>query len=50
VILDFSSLIMYGLLAKKAAGWLKANPKTINTISACVLLLLAIYLALRLNF
>lgn len=50
VILDFSSLIMYGLLAKKAAGWLKANPKTINTISACVLLLLAIYLALKLNF
>lgn len=50
VILDFSSLIMYGLLAKKAAGWLKTNPKTINTISACVLLLLAIYLALRLNF
>ena len=50
VILDFSSLFMYGLLAKKAAGWLKANPKTINTISACVLLLLAIYLALRLNF
>ena len=50
VILDFSSLIMYGLLAKKAAGWLKANPKTINTISACVLLLLAIYLAFRLNF
>ena len=50
VILDFSSLIMYGLLAKKATGWLKANPKTINTISACVLLLLAIYLALRLNF
>jgi len=50
VILDFSSLIMYGVLAKKAAGWLKANPKTINTISACVLLLLAIYLALRLNF
>ena len=40
VILDFSSLIMYGLLAKKAAGWLKANPKTINTISECVLILL----------
>jgi len=42
VILDFSSLIMYGLLAKKAAGWLKANPKTINTISASVLVIIAV--------
>ena len=49
VILDFSSLIMYGLLAKKAAGWLKANPKTINTISACVLLIIALYVAATQN-
>ena len=38
VVLDFLSLICYAFLANKLIDWLKANPKTINTISACVLL------------
>ena len=37
VVIDFSTLILYGFVAKKIVVWLKANPKTINTISACVL-------------
>ena len=46
VVLDFLSLICYAILANKLIDWLKANPKTINTISACVLLLIAIFIAL----
>tara|TARA_Y100000741_G_C18155313_1_gene518913 strand:- start:106 stop:720 length:615 start_codon:yes stop_codon:yes gene_type:complete len=42
VILDFLSLIGYAILANKLIIWLKANPKTINTISACVLIIIAI--------
>ena len=42
VILDFLSLIAYAMLANKLVVWLKANPKIINTISACVLILIAI--------
>ena len=42
VVLDFLSLIGYALLAQKLVVWLKANPKTINTISASVLILIAI--------
>tara|TARA_B100001175_G_scaffold302609_1_gene296805 strand:+ start:47 stop:661 length:615 start_codon:yes stop_codon:yes gene_type:complete len=42
VVLDFLSLISYALLAQKLVVWLKANPKTINTISASVLILIAI--------
>ena len=41
VILDFLSLVAYALLAQKLIGWIKANPKTINTISACVLVIIA---------
>ena len=37
VVLDFLSLIGYAILANKLIVWLKANPKVINTISACVL-------------
>ena len=37
VILDFLSLIAYAVLAQKLIKWIKANPKTINTISASVL-------------
>ena len=40
--LDFVSLIGYAILAKKLIVWLKANPKVINTISACVLIIIAI--------
>ena len=42
VVLDFLSLIGYALLAQKLVVWLKSNPKTINTISASVLILIAI--------
>ena len=41
VILDFLSLIGYAILANKLIFWFKANPKIINTISACVLLIIA---------
>ena len=42
VILDFLSLVAYALLAQKLIGWIKANPKTINTISASVLVIIAV--------
>ena len=41
VVLDFLSLIGYALLAQKLIVWIKANPKTINTISASVLVIIA---------
>ena len=41
VVLDFLSLIAYALLAQKLIKWIKANPKTINTISASVLVFIA---------
>ena len=46
VVLDFLSLIGYAILANKLIVWLKANPKLINTISACVLIIIAIIIAL----
>ena len=42
VALDFLSLIGYAMLAQKLIIWIKANPKTINTISASVLVVIAI--------
>ena len=45
VVLDFLSLIAYALLARKLIVWIKANPKVINTISACVLILIALIIA-----
>ena len=42
VVLDFLSLIGYALLAQKLILWIKANPKTINTISASVLIFIAL--------
>ena len=42
VLLDFISLIGYALLAQKLITWIKANPKTINTISASVLVIIAL--------
>ena len=42
VVLDFLSLIAYALLAQKLIEWIKANPKTINTISASVLVIIAV--------
>ena len=42
IILDFISLIGYALLAQKLITWIKTNPKTINTISAGVLVTIAL--------
>jgi len=41
IVLDFLSLMGYAMLAQKLIIWIKANPKTINTISASVLLIIA---------
>jgi len=46
VVLDFLSLVAYAALARKLIIWIKANPKVINTISACVLIIIAIIIAL----
>ena len=46
VVLDFLSLVAYAMLANKLVVWLKANPKVINTISACVLITIAIIIAI----
>ena len=45
VILDFLSLVGYAVLANKLIVWIRANPKIINTISACVLIIIAIIIA-----
>ena len=45
VVLDFLSLVGYAVLANKLIVWIKANPKIINTISACVIILIAIIIA-----
>ena len=50
VLLDFLSLIGYAILANKLVIWLNANPKVINTISACVLIIIAIIIALSQQF
>ena len=42
IVLDFLSLIGYAILAQKLITWIKANPKTINTISASVLIIIAL--------
>ena len=46
MILDFLSLIGYALLANKLIIWIKAKPKAINTISACVLIVIACLIAI----
>ena len=45
VVLDFLSLVAYAVLARKLIVWIKANPKVINTISASVLIIIAIIIA-----
>ena len=50
VILDFMTLIIYGMAAEKVSVWLKGNPKILNTISACVLIIIAIYIAVTQSF
>ena len=46
MILDFLSLIGYALLANKLIFWIKVKPKVINTISACVLIIIACLIAI----
>ena len=50
VILDFASLMGYAIVAEKIVKWLKTNPRTINSISACVLIIIAITIALTQNY
>jgi len=50
VILDFASLMGYAIVAEKVVKWLKTNPRTINSISACVLIIIAIIIALTQNY
>ncbi len=50
MVLDFLSLIGYAILAKKLLTWIKTNPRVINTISACVLILIAIFIGFTQNY
>ena len=50
VILDFISLIGYAILANNLIVWIKANPKIINTISACVIIIIAIIIVFTQQF
>ena len=50
VVLDFTTLMIYGAAAEKISPWLKRKPKTLNTISACVLVIIAIYIAAIQNY
>ena len=45
IILDFITLILYGVIAEKITIWLKSNPKTINLISAIALIIIALFIA-----
>ncbi len=46
IILDFITLILYGVIAEKISIWLKSNPKTINLISAISLIIIALFIVL----
>jgi len=48
--LDFLSLMVYAVAADKLVKWLKANPRTINTISACVLIIIALIIVFTQNY
>ena len=50
IVLDFLSLIGYALLAQKLITWIKANPKTINTISAGVLIFIALIIIITQHY
>ena len=50
VVLDFLSLIAYAVAAKKLIVWIKANPRVINTISACVLIIIAFIIVFTQNY
>ena len=50
VFLDFLSLMAYAIAANRLIVWLKANPRVINTISACVLIIIAFIIAVTQNY
>ena len=50
VVLDFLTLMIYGMASEKISIWLKSKPKVLNTISACVLLIIALYVAATQSF
>ena len=50
MILDFISLIGYAILAKKLLQWINTNPRIISSISACVLILIAIFIGFTQNY
>ena len=50
VVLDFLSLMGYAVAANRLMVWIRTNPKVINTISACVLIIIAIIIAITQNY
>ena len=46
IVLDFITLIIYGITAERISVWLKKNPKTINMISAFALMIIALFVAI----
>ena len=48
--LDFLSLMVYAVAADKIVKWLNTNPRTINTISACVLIIIALVITFTQNY
>ena len=50
MILDFLSLVGYAMLAKKLLTWINANPRVISSISALVLILIAIFIGFTQNY
>ena len=50
IILDFASLMGYAIVAEKIVKWLKTNPRTINSISACVLIIIAFVIGITQNY
>ena len=48
--LDFLTLMIYAIAANRVSVWLKDNPKVLNTISACVLIIIALYVAASQNY
>ena len=50
IFLDFLTLMIYAFAANNVSIWLRDNPKVLNTISACVLIMIAIYVAASQNY
>ena len=50
VVLDFVSLMGYAIAANRLITWIKTNPRTINTISACVLIIIALIIAITQSY